>query len=136
MKHKFILVFSLLIWWVVGTCQTSVETPSLVVTTLTDTVDVNDGLISLREAMQYAQAYPSLKGADSCYTITFDPSIFTEANRMIHWRGQEVINFTSGSGQLRIEGLPNVDITLDGGYDPSVSGSGSAFVQFKGTYNL
>ncbi|MBQ2790283.1 MAG: hypothetical protein IJE97_11660 [Thermoguttaceae bacterium] len=46
------------------------ETPSLVVTTDSDVVDEMDGLISLREAILYAESNASLGGA-----ITFAPSL-------------------------------------------------------------
>ncbi|MBQ6826593.1 MAG: right-handed parallel beta-helix repeat-containing protein, partial [Thermoguttaceae bacterium] len=46
------------------------ETPSLVVTTSSDVVDEADGLISLREAIQYAETDASLGGV-----ITFDASL-------------------------------------------------------------
>ncbi|MBQ2790765.1 MAG: hypothetical protein IJE97_14110, partial [Thermoguttaceae bacterium] len=48
----------------------SVETPSLVVTTNGDVVDARDGLISLREAIQYAEADATLGGV-----VTFDASL-------------------------------------------------------------
>ncbi len=50
--------------------QGATETPSLVVTTAADVVNINDGLISLREAIQYAAACARLGGV-----VTFDASL-------------------------------------------------------------
>ncbi|MBR4752193.1 MAG: caspase family protein [Thermoguttaceae bacterium] len=84
-----------------GAYQIGVEEPSLVVTTLEDIVDSTDGLISLREALEYSHRwgdnilgnYHSTKMVDSAYNavnamnnagnysatyyapVTFDPSL-------------------------------------------------------------
>lgn len=54
-----------------GTCITSaMETPSLVVTTLSDVMNSDDGLISLREAIGYSKADAALGK-----TITFNENL-------------------------------------------------------------
>ncbi|MBP3557939.1 MAG: fibronectin type III domain-containing protein, partial [Thermoguttaceae bacterium] len=58
--------------WAVGATFSvfNTETPSTVVTTASDVVNLTDGQISLREAIVYANSYPELGG-----TITFAASL-------------------------------------------------------------
>ncbi len=63
----------IMLWLVFGLAAMMVqaeETPSLEVTTLTDVMDANDGLISLREAISYSAINPSLGS-----NITFNASL-------------------------------------------------------------
>ena len=51
---------------------TAAEKPSLVVSTATDIINPDDGLISLREAFLYAQEDEGVISEDGGYKITFD----------------------------------------------------------------
>ncbi len=53
------------------------EVPSLTVTTLDDIVNNYDGMISLREALMYAQSNPELG-----YTVTFADALFAGGNEI------------------------------------------------------
>ncbi len=66
------------------------ETPSLVVTTLDDIVDFYDGVISLREALLYAQSNPELG-----YTITFADALFNGGNNITITIDSELAIYTS-----------------------------------------
>ena len=61
------------------------DVPSLMVTTAEDTIDAQDGLISLREAINYAIAdftSGNLK-TDGKYVITFDDNVCNGTNNML-----------------------------------------------------
>ena len=81
----------------------TIENP-LIVTTATDEVDPNDGLVSLREAIAYANSHT---GDD---TITFDPSL----------AGQTItltlgpLELTDTTGVATITGLGANQLTIDG----------------------
>ena len=83
-------------------------TPQLVVTTLEDNVDPEDGETSLREAIAYA----SLPGDD---TITFDPELFADGPATMTLE-LGAINLTSvDRGTLVLDG-PGADVlTIDAG---------------------
>jgi len=84
---------------------TTLETPSLVVTTASDVVDATDGLTSLREAILLAN---SQSGAD---TITFGGPVFTDAN-------PDTITLSLGqlaiTDSVTINGTGASSLTIDG----------------------
>jgi hypothetical protein len=67
------------------TAPAEADARGLVVTTYRDVVDEFDDLTSLREAVAYANSHP---GPD---TITFDPSFFGKARRMIVLTGEPLV---------------------------------------------
>ena len=90
---------------------TTLEAPSLVVTTTSDVVDATDGLTSLREALNYANG---TAGAD---TITFGGPVFTDANPD---------TITLSLGQLAI--TDSVTISGTGASSLTIDGDGSSRV--------
>lgn len=93
---------------VVGSASVGPETPSTIVTTLDDLVDDSDGLISLREAIAYANTGD---------TVTFDPNL---NGGTITLAGTELAIDKS----LTING----DITNDNNPNITVSGGGQSRV--------
>lgn len=104
-----------------STSFTTLETPSLVVTTTDDIVDATDGLTSLREALNFAN---NTAGAD---TITFGGPVFTDATPD---------TITLGLGQLRI--TDSVTISGTGASSLTIDGDGSSrvFYLYNGSANL
>ena len=103
----------------VTTLANNPDVPSLVVTTAEDTIDAQDGLISLREAINYAFAdiaTGALK-VDGRYVITFDPTVFTSTNNTLFLDSSIIFTvnqFNLFTGGLTIQGLENVVISVDG----------------------
>ena len=83
------------------TPERATETPSLVVTTESDVVDDSDGVVSLREALAYGKADPSLGD-----TITFDAS---KIDGDIQMNEPFVIDYSINVGD------GSVSVTVDGG---------------------
>ncbi|WP_370688308.1 cadherin-like domain-containing protein [Flavimaribacter sediminis] len=80
------------------------DVPSLVVTTTDDVVDALDGLISLREALAFADAVDDADGDGfSNDTISFDADVFAEGATI----------YIGGNDQLVIAS----DVTIDGDVD-------------------
>ena len=110
--------------------QSSLESPSLIVTTAEDVVDSTDGKISLREAVQY---YFEKEGRSfdaavdpTGQTITFDPSI---AGRPIQINGSEI----SFHNSMTIYGGNVPTITIDAnGSSRIFKLDVHAFVTFQG----
>ncbi len=84
---------------------TTLEAPSFVVTTTDDIVNANDGLTSLREALDYANSTP---GAD---TITFGGPVFTDANPDTITLQLGQLNVTDS---VTISGTGATSLTIDG----------------------
>ena len=83
----------------------------LVVTTAEDMVDANDGLVSLREAIEHANSIDDADGdGESNDTITFDEDVFGAGGTI----------YLGGNGQLEI----GSDVTING----DVDGDGKADV--------
>ncbi|MBQ7813796.1 MAG: hypothetical protein IJ387_04785, partial [Thermoguttaceae bacterium] len=120
--------------------QYMVDKPSSTVTTELDVVDPTDGLISIREALAYAEQKSSLYGN----TVTFDASLdgktivldgVIELTRDITFDGAGVDITLSGDGKDRIftistyEGVPNTNsvylrnLTLADGYTTKNGGA-------------
>lgn len=97
---------------------TTLETPSLVVTTTSDVVDATDGLTSLREAITFAN---NTGGAD---TITFGGPVFTDAN-------PDTITLALGqldiTDSVTISGPGASSLTIDGNHSSRVFWTYSAF---------
>ncbi|MBP3557709.1 MAG: caspase family protein [Thermoguttaceae bacterium] len=120
--------------------QYMVDKPSSTVTTELDVVDSTDGLISIREALAYAEQKSSLYGN----TVTFDASLdgktivldgALELTRDISFDGGDVDITLSGDGKNGIftistyEGIPNTNsvflrnLTLADGYTTKNGGA-------------
>ncbi len=81
-----------------------VQDPNLLVTTATDIVDENDGVTSLREAIQYAEVH------DGDHTITFDGSL---AGQTIALTDGELA--ITDAGTTTVAGLGADLLTISGG---------------------
>ena len=116
------------------------ETPSTVVTTENDVYDRYDGMISLREALDYANSGETIAFADSLKgkTIALDPELGQlTANKTLTIDASDLSDATnatgltiSGRGASRIlyveEGVGNVEIngiTLSNGYSNETGGA-------------
>ena len=83
-------------------------TPQLTITTLDDTIDLDDGEISLREAL----AYTTVSGDD---TITFDETLFASGPAVLTLQKGEIGLRYADDGAITIEG-PGADLlTIDAG---------------------
>lgn len=87
-----------------GAVEGLAEDPSLVVTTLADSVDAFDGLTSLREAVAFANAQA---GAD---TITFDAGLDGSGNEILRLTQASEISITEN---LTIDGA-GLDLIISG----------------------
>ncbi|MGF1462727.1 MAG: hypothetical protein ACFB2Z_06135 [Maricaulaceae bacterium] len=85
--------------------------PNLVVTTALDVVDATDGLISLREAIDSAEAN-ALAGSGGT-TVSFDPTVFAAEDT--------AIEFASGASQIVIVESITIDGDADGDGDGDVT---------------
>jgi hypothetical protein len=87
---------------------TNDETPSLVVTTSSDSVNPIDGLTSLREAIAYANSLSTNS------TITFSPSAFPAGQLTTIGLPGGVLNLTNANAKVTIQGLGANRIAVSG----------------------
>jgi len=87
------------------------EWPSLTVTTLADVTDDRDGLISLREAIDYARRYPTLC-MDKGPSLAFDEALPVNPET-----GKMEIALTEGPLEVlgELEGLPRLELAVPNG---------------------
>src|SRR5207245_9745000 len=86
------------------------EAPALVVNTTEDVLDPYDGVVSLRDAIAYAEMSPGNP------IVTFDPAVFA-APQTIHLNGTAL---SVQQGEVTIAG-PGADrLTIDAGHQDSV----------------
>jgi parallel beta-helix repeat protein len=88
---------------------TTIEAPSLVVNTTSDTVSAYDGVTSLREALTYAE---SLSGNN---TVTFASAVFGSTPRMIALTAPlDLTKSTGVTGSVTVQGPGAERLTISG----------------------
>ncbi|MBR4975945.1 MAG: hypothetical protein IKY61_02740, partial [Thermoguttaceae bacterium] len=114
-----------------GAYEIATEAPSTVVTTFEDVVDARDGKISLREAIQYAEAGATITFASDVATITLGGTELT-VDKNITIDGGETGVTVDANEQSRVFSVANntsvefVGLTITGGY--TVFEGGGVFV--------
>ena len=119
------------------------ETPSIVVTTAADTLDPNDGVVSLREAVLYYDYLASKGQLAEGAAITFDPKVFTEGTEITLVRSDAKVSYpgvyeNANAGGTIYVGFKNTDtITIDGaGAKVVVDGGDLAWKFFNNAFTL
>ncbi|MBQ9801083.1 MAG: fibronectin type III domain-containing protein, partial [Thermoguttaceae bacterium] len=101
-----------------GAYEIDKEAPSTVVTTSEDVVDARDGKISLREAIQYAEAGATITFADDVATVTLGGTELT-IDKAITINGDVTVDANEQSRVFSVADNTSVEfvgLTITGGY--------------------